>query len=316
MARDKILSVISVVVPVFNEEECLPEFLRRVQLLRMQMSPKNDLQVIFVNDGSSDKSFDIIRQASQQSTHIKAIDLSRNFGHQIAVTAGVDASIGDYVAIIDADLQDPPELIQDMYNLACQGFDVVYGQRVKRSGETWFKKLSAKAFYRLLNQMSDTEIPVDTGDFRLISRRVADKLTEMREMNRFLRGMVPWIGFRSTPILYTRDKRYRGVTKYPLRKMIGLATNAVISFSSKPLLVLIKLGLAFLILGIIFGIALLYLKLFTNVVVPGITSILISILFFNGLQIVIIGLVGTHVDRLFDEVKKRPIYIVSETINL
>jgi polyisoprenyl-phosphate glycosyltransferase len=316
MTSGEKLPSISVVVPVFNEEQCLPEFIRRFECFRRQAIDKIIVQAIFVNDGSTDGSFEIIRQIAAHSSYVKAINLSRNFGHQIAVTAGIDASMGDYVAIIDADLQDPPELIQDMYNLACQGFDVVYGKRALRAGETWFKKISAKLFYRLLNRMSDTEIPVDTGDFRLISRRVADTLIEMREVNRFLRGMVPWIGFSSTPLLYTRDKRYSGKTKYPIKKMFRLASNALISFSSKPLQVVINLGTAFLVLGLISSLVLLYLKLFTTIVVPGITSILITIVLFNGLQIILIGLVGSYVARLFDEVKKRPLYVVSESINL
>ena len=315
MTPEKKLPLISVVVPVFNEEDCLPELIRRLEKFKRNVIDKLNVEVIFVNDGSIDKSLQIIRQAASASTDIKAVNLSRNFGHQIAVTAGIDVSAGDYVAIIDADLQDPPELIEDMYLLACRGYDVVYGKRAQRAGETWFKKITAKLFYRLLNRMSDIEIPLDTGDFRLISRRVANTFIEMREVNRFIRGMVPWIGFRSIPLSYTRDQRYSGITKYPITKMFRLAYNALISFSSRPLHLVINLGVAFLTLGFVFGLILLYLKLFTTTVVPGITSILITILLFNGLQIILIGLVGSYVARLFDEVKKRPLYVVSETIN-
>ncbi len=308
--------LISVVIPVFNEELCVVETLQRLNALRDGMAKRTDLEFVLVNDGSSDTTGQIIAAEAALNTHVKLVELSRNFGHQVAVTAGLDAARGDYIAIIDGDLQDPPELIEQMYEIALEGYDVVYGQRRERLGDTWFKKASASAFYRLLNALSDTPIPNDTGDFRLISRRVAIVLSDMRERNRFLRGMVPWVGFTSYAFQYDRDQRRAGTTKYPLRKMLGLATNAITSFSSKPLLLVVRLGLFMLGIGAFSGVCLLCLKLFTTTVVPGITSILISILVFNGLQILIIGVVGTYVAKMFDEIKGRPLYVVKRTINI
>ncbi len=308
--------LISVIIPVFNEEECAAESILRLGQLRDRMSEIADFEFIFVNDGSSDATGQIIFDYAKDDKSLKLIELSRNFGHQIAVTAGLDVSSGDYVAIIDGDLQDPPELIEEMYARALEGYDVVYGKRRQRLGESFFKNFSASAFYRILNLLSDTSIPPDTGDFRLISRRVADALSNMRERNRFLRGMIPWVGFISTPYLYDRDVRRAGSTKYPLRKMVALAMNAITSFSSKPLLLVVRLGLLMVSFGFLAGIYLLYLKIFTNSVVPGVTSILISIVVFNGMQILTIGIVGTYVARLFDEIKGRPLYVVESTCNL
>ncbi|WP_300039602.1 glycosyltransferase family 2 protein [uncultured Roseobacter sp.] len=308
--------VVSVVIPVFNEEACLPELFRRLDGLANKMDGKALVEFIFINDGSSDSSYKLLRAQADRSPAYKTVNLSRNFGHQIAVTAGIDASSGDYVAIIDADLQDPPELIEDMFDLAQTGYDTVYGQRRERPGETWFKKATASWFYRFLQKLSDTPIPPNTGDFRLMSRRVADKLADMKERNRFLRGMIPWIGYRSTPLMYDRDERYAGTTKYPLRKMVELAVSGITSFSAKPLLLFVRLGVLLIGVGAASALVLLYLKFFTDTVVPGITSVLISILVFNGLQIMIIGVVGTYVAKVFDEIKGRPLYVVSETINL
>ena len=308
--------LISVVIPVFNEEECIAETIRRLEELRRFLSDGPDLEFIFVNDGSRDRSGQIIREYSERQKHVKLIELSRNFGHQIAVTAGIDFSQGDFVAIIDSDLQDPPEYIHEMYKTALQGYDVVYGKRKKRPGETWFKNLSAALFYRTLGYLSETDIPADTGDFRLISRRAADVLIQMRERHRFIRGMVPWIGLPSKAFEYDRAERHSGHTKYPLRKMIAFATDAILSFSSRPLIFVIQVGLLMILLGLMGGGYLLYLKLFTDSVVPGITSILLSIMIFSGIQISLIGVVGAYVAKLFDEVKGRPLYVVKNSFNV
>jgi polyisoprenyl-phosphate glycosyltransferase len=308
--------LISIVVPVYNEELCIEEMIIRLDALKEKMSSIVQLEFIFVNDGSVDKTGELLKLHAEIKPYLKLVELSRNFGHQIAVTAGIDVSKGDFIVIIDGDLQDPPELIEQMYFIALEGFDVVYGQRQKRLGESVFKRVSALVFYRTLKFMSDTKIPVDTGDFRLISRRVVVSLAGMRERHRFLRGMIPWIGFKSTPLLYERDIRRAGTTKYPMQKMLSLAINALMSFSSKPLILFVRLGLITASIGILAGLYLLYLKLFTETVVPGITSVLISIAIFNGLQISILGIVGTYIAKLFDEIKGRPLYVVAQSVNI
>ena len=225
---------LDVVVPVYNEEECLDELVRRLILVKEKMN-EVDMNLLFVNDGSRDGSILKLCSYAEKYSYIKVISFSRNFGHQAAVTAGLDQATGDYVAIIDADLQDPPELIEPMYTKAKEGFDIVYGKRSSRKGETLFKKLSARYFYKFISTMCDVEIPEDTGDFRLISRRVLTAVRAMREKHRFLRGMIPWVGFKSIPLYYHRDERHAGETKYPLRKMIRFALDAIFSFSNTPL---------------------------------------------------------------------------------
>lgn len=313
MLREKPL--LSVVVPVFNEEESLPETIRRLLSLKGSLAHEIDIELIFVDDGSSDHSFTILKGLAATQSSIKIIALSRNFGHQIAITAGIDQAFGDYVAVIDADLQDPPELIADMYRLALTGYDIVYGKRRSRAGETLFKKASAAAFYRFFSYMCEMDIPSDTGDFRLMSKRVVDAFKTLRERHRFVRGMVPWLGFRSVSLEYDRDVRYAGETKYPLRKMLAFATNAILSFSKKPLTLAIRLGFMTILVGMVLGTYVLYLKLFTAIPVPGITAVLLSIVVFSGVQILLIGVVGEYIARIFEEVKGRPLYLVSETVN-
>ncbi len=251
MLQEKLL--ISVIVPVFNEQESINETVRRLRLLCDSLALDADTELIFVDDGSRDNSLFLLKEMATSQPAIKVIALSRNFGHQIAITAGTDAANGDYVAVIDADLQDPPELIKDMFALAQQGYDVVYGKRKSRTGESWFKKTTASAFYRVFSYMCEVEIPLDTGDFRLMSRRAVDAFKLLREKNRFVRGMVPWVGFKSTPIEYHRNQRYAGETKYPLRKMLAFAFNAILSFSKKPLTLAIRLGFLIVAHGIIVG---------------------------------------------------------------
>jgi len=257
-----------------------------------------------------------LRNFTEHNPNVKVISLSRNFGHQIAITAGIDMASGDFVAVIDGDLQDPPELIADMYRKALTGFDVVYGKRRTRAGETIFKKATAAGFYRLLNYMCEIEIPTDTGDFRLMSRKVVDAFKQMRERHRFVRGMVPWLGFKSVPLEYDRAERFAGETKYPLKKMLAFATNAILSFSSKPLTMAIRLGFLTILAGLVGAAYMLYLKLFTSIPVPGLTAILLSIVLFSGVQILLIGVVGEYIARIFEEIKGRPLYLVAETINI
>lgn len=313
MLREKTL--ISIVIPVFNEQESIGETTRRLLFLRDSLAPSADTELIFVDDGSRDNSLSLLKEMAASQTAIKVIALSRNFGHQIAITAGLDKADGDYVAIIDADLQDPPELIKGMYELAQQGYDVVYGKRKSRAGESLFKKATAAAFYRIFRYMCEIDIPMDTGDFRLMSRRVVEAFRQLREKNRFVRGMVPWVGFKSAPLEYHRDERYAGETKYPLRKMLAFAFNAILAFSKKPLTLAVRLGFMTVVVGLLLGIYILYLKLFTNIAVPGITAIILSIVVFGGAQIFLIGIVGEYIARIFEEVKGRPLYLVAETIN-
>lgn len=308
--------LLSIVVPVFNEEEAISETVRRLLSLRERLWPELDTELLLVDDGSQDQTLALIRELARQHGCIKVISFSRNFGHQIAITAGIDLAEGDYVAVIDADLQDPPELIADMYRLAQTGFDVVYGKRRSRAGESAFKKVTAAAFYRLLKYMCDVDIPSDTGDFRLMSRRVVNAFKQLREHHRFVRGMVPWLGFRAAPLMYDRVERFAGHTKYPVGKMLDFATNAILSFSRRPLTLATRLGMATVLAGMLGGAYMLYLKLFTDIPVPGLTAILLSIVLFSGVQILLIGLIGAYIARIFDETKGRPLYIIAETINL
>lgn len=307
--------LLSIVIPVFNEQACLPELIRRLEMVREELAADGEVEFMFVDDGSSDGSREIIRDLSLGDPQIRAVFLSRNFGHQIAVTAGVDHAKGDYVAIIDADLQDPPELIVPMLRLAEAGNDVVFGQRRSRVGETAFKRLSATLFYRVIRAMCDIDIPRDTGDFRVISRRVAEGLRSMREKHRFVRGMVPWLGYKSVSYSYDRDERYAGTTKYPVSRMFAFAANAILSFSAKPLGLAIRLGLATIAIGVAGACYMIYLKLFTDIPVPGVTAILLTIIIFGGAQLMLTGLVGEYVARIFEEAKNRPLYVIAETRN-
>ena len=311
------MNLLSVVIPVFNEEESINETVKRLLSLEKPCRSKGlEIELLFVNDGSHDNSLDILKDYASSNSIIKIASFSRNFGHQIAITAGTDLANGDYIAVIDADLQDPPELILDMYEKCLDGYEVVYGKRKSRAGETIFKKFTASFFYKFLNYMSETDIPRDTGDFRLISRKVADSLKEMREKHRFMRGMIPWMGFKEVALEYDRSERFAGETKYPLKKMFQFAVNAILSFSSKPLTLAIRLGSFITALGFIGGVYMLYLKLFTTYPIPGITSILLTIIIFSGLQIILIGLIGEYISRIFEEVKNRPLYFIDEKINL
>lgn len=309
------IDTLEVLVPIYNEEACIDELVKRLLALKNKMSSVK-MSFIFVNDGSKDKSMDLLRKYTNKHDFVKVINFSRNFGHQMALTAGLDYSSADYVAIIDADLQDPPELIEKMYQKAKEGFQIVYGQRQARDNETFFKKVSASMFYRLMKKMTDVDIPVDTGDFRLISKDVVNAFNSMRERHRFIRGMVPWCGFKSTPLKYHRKKRYGGKTNYPLRKMLKFAKDAIFSFSDIPLRVATYFGFIVLSLGILIGLFMLYIKLFTSLSVPGITITILLIVIFSGIQIIILGVMGEYIGRIFEESKRRPLYIVKEMHNI
>lgn len=305
---------LSVVIPMYNEEEVIETTYRR---LTEALEPIGETyELIFVNDGSRDSTAKIVRRLGEQDARVKMVDFSRNFGHQIAVTAGMDHASGRTVVLIDADLQDPPELIPEMIARWREGYDVVYGRRIARRGESWFKKLTAAAFYRLLRSMTSVSIPVDTGDFRLMDRKVCDALGSMREQSRFIRGMVSWAGFRQTSVEYVRDERFAGETKYPLRKMIRLSLDAITSFSTKPLKIAGVLGFFMSAVGFVYLLVVLYQRLFTNTTQPGWSSMVVISLLFHGITLSLLGVLGEYIGRIYEETKRRPLYVVADRLNL
>jgi len=304
-------ALVSVVVPVYNEEATVAEMYRRLAAV-FDGLPDAVAEFVFVDDGSRDRTVELLVTASAGDERLRVIALSRNFGHQAAITAGIDHAAGDSVVLIDGDLQDPPEIIPAMLERWRAGADVVYGERLTRKGESVFKRGTAKLFYRVVGRLSDTPLPVDAGDFRLLDRSVADVLCEMREESRYLRGMVAWAGFRQEAVRYERDERFAGDTKYSLAKMTRLGLDGVASFSSRPLVLAAQLG-ALITVG-----AFLYLVwIVTNrltdphSVVAGWTSVLVAILFLGGVQLLSIGILGVYVGRLFGESKHRPLYVVA-----
>jgi glycosyltransferase involved in cell wall biosynthesis len=303
--------LLSVVIPCYNEEEVIGEAMKRLKTFCAELV-NLDIELIFVDDGSCDHTREILRGFAAEDSRIKLIGFARNFGHQIAVTAGIDAANGDAVVLIDADLQDPPEVIHQMIAKWREGYDVVYGTRTERSGESAFKLASARRFYRLINRLSDVPIPLDTGDFRLMSRNVVDTLKAMPERDRFVRGMVSWAGFNQTALPYKRAERFAGESKYPLRKMIRFAIDGILSFSTKPLQMSVAMGMfcaALALAGIFYA---LFLRLFTNVWVEGWTALMIAVLFIGGVQLISLGILGEYVGRIYNEVKNRPLYVVQE----
>lgn len=303
---------LDIIVPVYNEEECLSETIKRLMNVRETLYTELDVNFIFVDDGSKDKSFEILKEFSAKYPFVKALSFSRNFGHQFAVSAGLDYSTGDYAAIIDADLQDPPELIKDMYEKTREGYQVVYGKRLKRRKETAFKKFTAFAFYRVFDMLCQIKVPTDTGDFRLITREVVEAIQKMPEKHRFLRAMVPWVGFNSTPLYYNRDERFAGTTKYPLSKMLKLASDGILSFSTKPLKLIHILALILFILSI----AGFVLGLFSYPPIFAMLALISTVLFVGALQLLALGIVGEYIGRIYEEVKDRPIYIVKDKLNI
>ncbi len=304
---------LSVVAPCYNEEEVLDEFVRRMSLA-CEAAVGPDYELVLVNDGSADSTWSKIVEQSSATPRIVGVNLARNHGHQIAVTAGLSLAAGERVLIIDADLQDPPELLGDLMARMDEGFDVVYGQRRKRDGETWFKLTTAGTFYRLLRRLTQVDIPANAGDFRLINRRTADLLNEMPEQQRFLRGMVAWLGGRQTPVLYDRDARFAGETKYTLRKMVRLALDAVTSFSAAPLRLATFSALAAGGTALSLAVYALIAYLFFEPV-PGWTSTLIVILIFSAAQLISLGIIGEYLGRLYIQSKGRPLFMVQEIVS-
>lgn len=307
------LARLSIVVPCYNEAAVIGETVRRLQALCDSL-PDTQAEMIFVDDGSRDATRVLLCGFAAQDQRIRVIGLARNFGHQLAVTAGIDAAGGDAVVLIDADLQDPPEVVAEMLARWREGYDVVYGTRTERPGESWFKLASARAFYRLLNRLSDVPIPLDTGDFRLMDRAVVEVLKAMPERDRFIRGMVSWVGFRQLALPYRRAGRFAGETKYPLRKMLRFAGDGILSFSTRPLQ--LSIGLGFLsaglaLLGMLYAVVV---RLVTTEWVAGWAAIMVAVLFVGGVQLVSIGILGEYIGRIYHEVKRRPLYVTEEEI--
>ncbi|MCM3217193.1 glycosyltransferase family 2 protein [Niallia taxi] len=300
----------SIVIPVYNEEEVIEHTYERLKTV--MQSADGNYELLFINDGSRDKSVDILLQLSEQDKTIKIVDFSRNFGHQIAITAGMDYASGNAIVIIDADLQDPPELILEMIQKWKEGYDVVYAKRTARKGETFFKKQTASAFYRTLRAMTEIDIPIDTGDFRLIDRKVCDQMNNIHEKNRFVRGLVSWVGFKQTAVEYERDERFAGETKYPLKRMLKLSLDGITSFSYKPLKLANYLGAFLSVIGFVYMLIVLYQKLFTTTTVTGWSSIIVIQLFFSGITLMMLGVIGEYIGRIYDEAKNRPLYIVKD----
>ena len=306
---------VSVVIPMYYEEEVAQQCYDRV-VETLKKIENYEYEIIFVNDGSKDKTLEILEAIAQQNEKVKVISFSRNFGHQAAVTAGIKEVTGDAVVIIDADLQDPPELIPDMLKYWEQGNEVIYGKRKTRKGESAFKLLTAKMFYKTLNALSDVEIPKDTGDFRLVDRKVIDVVNAMPEHNKFLRGLFSWVGFKQMAYEYERQERYAGKTKYPLKKMLKLASDGIMGFSTKPLKIVGGLGMITIFLSIAILIYSLISYAFNlNQLAPGWTSIMVAITLFSGVQLISIWIIAEYIARIYDDTKKRPEYIVDKKIN-
>ncbi|KUO96942.1 glycosyltransferase [Ferroacidibacillus organovorans] len=313
MERKTAIPYVSVVIPAYNEELVIEETCSR--LIRVMDQLHFPYELLFVNDGSRDNTYRILERLAGEIPNVKVLDFSRNFGHQIAVTAGIDHAVGDVVILIDADLQDPPELIADFLEKWREGYDVVYAVRMRREGETWFKRLTAKLFYRMLRKMTEIEIPVDTGDFRLMDRSVVESLRTIKEKHRFIRGLVSWVGFRQIGVPYERAERFAGESKYPLRKMLKFSLDGITSFSFRPLQWASKLGMASSGIGFLFILVLLYLKIFTTLTIQGWTSLMVVVLFLGGIQLFMLGVLGEYIGRIYDEVRDRPLYLIRERKN-
>ena len=308
---------VSLVIPMYYEEEVARECYTRVKNMLNSLGNDYEGEIIFVNDGSKDKTLEILEDIANNDKSVKVVSFARNFGHQAAVTAGLKEVTGDAIVIIDADLQDPPELIPEMLKLWEQGNEVIYAKRKVREGESAFKLFTAKMFYKTLNGLSDVEIPKDTGDFRLADRKVVDVINSLPEHNKFLRGLFSWVGFKQTPFEYERKERFAGTTKYPLKKMIKLAGDGIIGFSTKPLKIIGGIGFVSVIISFIVLIYSLLSYIFVwNNLMPGWTSIMFAITFFAGVQLLSLWMMSEYIARIYDESKGRPQYIIDKKINI
>ena len=307
---------ISIVIPVYNEEKVLEISYNKIKDI-LENIEQYDYEIVFINDGSKDSTFSILEKISNENNRVRVISFSRNFGQEAALTAGLKYVTGDAIVIIDADLQDPPELIPEMLKLWEQGNEVIYGKRKRRKGESAFKLLTAKMFYKTLNALSDVEIPKDTGDFRLVDKKVVEVINSMPEHNKFIRGLFSWVGFKQYAYEYKRNERIAGKTKYPFRKMWKLATDGIVSFSTKPLKIVGGVGILTIILSIcilIYSLISFALKL--NNLTPGWTSIMVAITLFSGVQLLSIWIMSEYIARIYDETRKRPEYIIDKKINI
>ena len=310
----RIKPLVSIVIPLYNEELVLDALYARLTAFIAKAQLR--CEIVMVNDGSTDRTLEIARRICHVDGRFKLISLSRNFGHQMAITAGMDKAAGDAVVIIDADLQDPPEVIPLMVEKWLAGNDVVYGVRTRREGESWFKRATAAVFYRVLRRTTSVDIPVDTGDFRLMDRRVVDQLLGMRERFRFVRGMVSWVGFRQCKVEYARAERFAGETKYPLPKMLRFAIDGMLSFSHVPLKLSSTLGFCAALVSflcLIYGVIIRV--FFPQQAITGWASVFVAVLFIGGVQLICIGILGEYLGRMYDEVKQRPLYISAEEVN-
>ena len=302
----------SIVAPAVNEEDSLPHFYERVVAVMEQVG--EPFEVVLINDGSSDGTFRVMRALHERDPRVRVVDFSRNFGHQIAISAGLDYARGDAVIIIDSDLQDPPEVIPQLIARWKAGVEVVYAQRARRTGETRFKLLTAAAFYRLIARITSVEIPRDTGDFRLLDRRVVETLVTMREHHRFMRGLSAWVGFRQEAVSYDRHERFAGATKYPLRKMIRFALDAITAFSYAPLQLATSFGFLLAALSLVGIVVAIIVRVFGGAI-QGQGTTLIVVLFLGGIQLIFLGIIGEYLGRIYDEVRARPLYIVREVLD-
>ncbi len=309
-------SKVTLVIPMYYEEKVAEECYKRVKENLVKLE-NYEHEIIFVNDGSKDKTLEILQKIAEEDVNVKVISFSRNFGHQAAVTAGLQYVTGDAIVIMDADLQDPPELIPDMLKLWEDGNEVIYGKRKSRDGESIFKLFTAKMFYKTLNALSDVEIPKDTGDFRLVDRKVVDTINALPEHNKFLRGLFSWVGYKQKAFEYERKERFAGETKYPLKKMLKLASDGIISFSTKPLKLVGALGMISIIISIVLLTYAFVSYIFNlNNISAGWTSIMVVVTFFSGIQLLSIWIIAEYVGRIYDETKQRPQYIVDRKINI
>lgn len=306
--------LVSVVVPVFNESEVIEAFYARATPALSGIRGC-DYELVFVDDGSRDDSYRQLAALAARDPHVRVIKFSRNFGHQIAITAGIDHAKGDCVAVIDSDLQDPPEVIAQMVEKWREGYDVIYGLRGDREGESRLKLFTAAVFYRLLSRIAKIDIPVDVGDFRLMSRRATDQLRQLREKDRFVRGLVSWIGFRQTGVTYHRDKRFAGETKYPYSKMIKFAFDGITAFSTVPLKLATWLGYGASALAFLYLISVFVQKIL-GITVQGWATVMVAMLFLGGVQLICLGIIGEYLGRVFNELKPRPMYVIEELIGL
>lgn len=305
---------LSVVIPIYNEEETIPELDRRLRAFLASLG--ETWEVLFINDGSNDSSLDLLRELANAEPSYRLLSFARNFGHQVAITAGLDYAEGEAVVVMDADLQDPPEVVREMVAKWREGYDVVYGVRSKRHGESIFKRLTAALYYRLLRAMLGFDIPLDAGDFRLMSRQVVIALRALRERHRFIRGMVSWVGFRQTKVLYERPARFAGETKYPLRKMVKFAIDGITSFSIVPVRMATWLGMLSGLVAVGIGVWALVQKVSGGTVVLGWTTIMMLVALCSSAQLLMTGVLGEYVGRIYEEVKRRPLYTVAESHNL